>query len=199
MKSPRIQTSFVGGSSPSFSPQIIPAPTPPPMTTSSNSNTTYSANLSLLPPPPSGAFPPGVPEKVAKLLATIKTTGASVNKHISSRKEFNNPCIYQHLIAHTGIKDETGSNYPVDVYNPRAWKPRDYYLELIEDQKAFDEKRARQREARTEIAFASSSSLTSDVKRGKWDQQPANAPGHVAVGVAKARANALAKQISTRL
>jgi len=203
LKSPRIQSSssFLAASSPSFSPQLASAPTPPPMiaSSSSNSNATYSANLSLLPPTPTGPYPPGVAEKVAKLIATTRSTGQSVNKHIASRKQFNNPCIYQHLIEHTGMKEETGSNYPPAVYNPKAWRPRDYYLELIEEQKAFDEKRARAKATRTEIAFASSAA-TADVKRGKWDQlPPANAPASAAASAAKARVSAMAKQISTRL
>jgi hypothetical protein len=37
----------------------------------------------------------------------MQRSGGNVNRQLHSSKKFNNPCIYEHLIAHSGI-NETG-------------------------------------------------------------------------------------------
>lgn len=75
-----------------------------------------------------------------------------MNKLIQERKEFRNPSIYEKLIEFCEI-DEFGTNYPLDVYDPKKWRKSEMnsYLKLAEAQKEEMLKKQKDRKNAVEV------------------------------------------------
>lgn len=147
--------------SPAITPNYVQAHLPQPTTT--RIPVLKQADLSLLPSASTGVYPAGVEDRVQRLLSR-KKSGMDVNAQIATNKKFRNPSIYDSLVSHTGLQ-ETGSNYPTALYDPKRWKPKDFYTELASAQRHYEERRAQARAQRSEVAFTAAS----DSKRLKSD------------------------------
>lgn len=74
----------------------------------------------MLPPAPVGKVDPKSTARLAKL-AEDHRRGLDFNFQIRSNKSYRNPSIYNKLVEFFGI-EEGGSNFPKDVFDPRAYK-----------------------------------------------------------------------------
>jgi len=52
-----------------------------------------------------------------------------MNAMIKGRRDFNNPSLYETLVDTFGI-DEKGTNFSSEVFDPRAFRPEDFYTAL---------------------------------------------------------------------
>jgi len=128
-------------------------------------------------PPEDQSVPvnPDIQARVARYFA-LMSGGKNIND-VRYSKNYKNPDILEKLVEHCGV-NEIGSNYPVELFNPNAFEPHDYYESIAAEQRRMEEKRNDDRAGRTNIEFTSSSSVSSstsskvstdDKKRSKWD------------------------------
>lgn len=128
----------------------------------------------LQPPPIPGAENFGIPSpsedtvdselaaKVAKFLA-LKKQGTHFNDILMRNKSFNNPHIYAKLVDFVDV-DETGTNFPKNMWDPHDVQPEWYAEELATAQKkrSTEVAAAQAPGKRSRIAFsASAASSTS--------------------------------------
>eukprot|EP00002_Diphylleia_rotans_P006541 TRINITY_DN1590_c0_g1_i11.p1 TRINITY_DN1590_c0_g1~~TRINITY_DN1590_c0_g1_i11.p1 ORF type:complete len:333 (+),score=60.10 TRINITY_DN1590_c0_g1_i11:31-1029(+) len=128
----------------------------------------------------------------------IVQSGKSINQHLRDQKHFRNPTIYEKLVENMGIA-EIGSNMPLNIFDPSAFRQDEYYGALAEQQRAHMEKLRLQ--PRTKIEFApgrsQSSSLLPTVTIIEGGQRSTITPAvgiGVSAGAAAAAAAASANQ-----
>nr|CAD2175874.1 unnamed protein product [Meloidogyne enterolobii] len=71
-----------------------------------------------------------------------KEHGLNMNAMIKGRRDFNNPSLYETLVDTFGI-DEKGTNFSSEVFDPRAFRPEDFYTALGDHQTTQELKRKR--------------------------------------------------------
>ncbi|RDD37378.1 SAP30-binding protein [Trichoplax sp. H2] len=132
-----------------------------------------------LPPEPDGIHSLNVQKKIITMLA--RKMDSNMNKILEKRKNFRNPSIYEKLVEFCAI-DETGTNYPAEMYNPKLWDKHDYYNAIAKVQKETYEKKEKAKQSRTQIDFVkvvkrNASSTTNSAsgddanrkRKSKWD------------------------------
>ncbi|EDV21953.1 uncharacterized protein TRIADDRAFT_59464 [Trichoplax adhaerens] len=100
-----------------------------------------------LPPEPDGIHSLNVQKKIITMLA--RKMDSNMNKILEKRKNFRNPSIYEKLVEFCAI-DETGTNYPAEMYNPKLWDKHDYYNAIAKVQKETYEKKEKAKQSRTQ-------------------------------------------------
>ncbi|OWK53373.1 SAP30-binding protein [Lonchura striata] len=85
--------------------------------------------------------------------------GIDMNYIIQNKKEFCNPSIYEKLIQFCSI-DESGTNYPKDMFDPHSWSEDSYYEALAKAQKTEMDKFKKAKKEHTKIEFVTG------IKRG---------------------------------
>ncbi|KAG9102354.1 hypothetical protein FRC06_002072 [Ceratobasidium sp. 370] len=81
-----------------------------------------------IPPPSEGKVDPELSAKVSKFLA-LKRQGTHFNDILMRNKSFNNPHIYAKLVDFVDV-DETGTNFPKNMWDPHDVQPEWYADEL---------------------------------------------------------------------
>ncbi|KAF8761499.1 HCNGP-like protein [Rhizoctonia solani] len=111
-----------------------------------------------IPPPSEDPVDAELAAKISKFLA-LKKQGTHFNDILMKNKSFNNPHIYAKLVDFVEV-DETGTNFPKNVWNPHDIQPECYSAEETQCRGG----RAQAPGKRSRIAFDSaSSSSTSSV------------------------------------
>ncbi|XP_023947202.2 SAP30-binding protein-like [Bicyclus anynana] len=129
----------------------------------------------MIPPEPPGKCPKELQDTIAKFYNRMVTEGLDMNKIIQEKKNFRNPSINEKLIQYCDI-NESGTNYPPDIYDPLRWGKESYYDELAKVQNAEMEKLEKEKKDKlSKIDFISGIAKKSysddDRKRqSKWDQ-----------------------------
>ncbi|KAJ1922517.1 SAP30-binding protein [Tieghemiomyces parasiticus] len=106
-----------------------------------------------IPPEPPGLCDPEVQAKFAQW-ERLMHEGMRFNEQLFQSKAYRNPHICAKLIEYLGL-DETGSNYPAEVYDPKAFTPSAYAAEMAKLVEEAEELRKQQQAPgmRTSIAF----------------------------------------------
>lgn len=131
--------------------------------------------------------PGGVPSKLAEKYAAqvdVYNKGQRVNTFIREAKKFRNPCLLEKLVGYLGVQ-ESGTNYPPELYDPSAFGAEEYYDALEMARKAKEERQSRKHGEKVEFqssgaqlmqqqpaaaAAAGSSAAAEPPKRkSKWD------------------------------
>ncbi|KAG8767605.1 hypothetical protein FRC12_006154 [Ceratobasidium sp. 428] len=81
-----------------------------------------------IPPPSEDKVDPELAAKVSKFLA-LKKQGTHFNDILMRNKSFNNPHIYAKLVDFVDV-DETGTNFPKNMWDPHDIQPEWYAEEL---------------------------------------------------------------------
>ncbi|GAB1519170.1 hypothetical protein RhiTH_002236 [Rhizoctonia solani] len=81
-----------------------------------------------IPPPSEDPVDAELAAKISKFLA-LKKQGTHFNDILMKNKSFNNPHIYAKLVDFVEV-DETGTNFPKNVWNPHDIRPEWYAEEL---------------------------------------------------------------------
>ncbi|KAG8757991.1 hypothetical protein FRC12_010125 [Ceratobasidium sp. 428] len=81
-----------------------------------------------IPPPSEDKVDPELEAKVSKFLA-LKKQGTHFNDILMRNKSFNNPHIYAKLVDFVDV-DETGTNFPKNMWDPHDIQPEWYAEEL---------------------------------------------------------------------
>ncbi len=150
----------------------------------------WTGGVKLTPEPP-GMCDPKLQQQINDLYRQKRDHGYDMNAIIQNKKAFRNPSIYEKLIHFCDI-DETGTNFPKELYDGHLFGKESSYDELAKVQAAdteHREKAAKKRQHETGIVLASglpkqhhndpaypsapSSSLSSSKpRRSKWGQGP---------------------------
>ncbi|KAK9711448.1 SAP30-binding protein, variant 2 [Basidiobolus ranarum] len=112
-----------------------------------------------IPGEPEDECDPDLQAKIAKWIE-LKNQGISFNDRLSKNKAFRNPNIYDKFVQFIEL-DETGSNFPSDIYDPKGFPPEAYSNEIEKLQKLRAEERSRRQQQRAEIEFVNSNSRNS--------------------------------------
>jgi len=99
-----------------------------------------------LPPAPAGECLSHIRKNVEHYTTLKEVKGLSVNDDLRDKKEFRNPGILELLMSMYNIK-ETGSNYPVDVFDPNGYDSR-LYFDALRRQQADRERRKEETKVR---------------------------------------------------
>ncbi|ORX89866.1 HCNGP-domain-containing protein [Basidiobolus meristosporus CBS 931.73] len=132
-----------------------------------------------IPEEPSGECDPDLQAKIAKW-TELKNQGISFNDRLSKNKAFRNPNIYDKFVQFIEL-DETGSNFPTDIYDPKGFPPEAYSNEIEKLQKQRAEERSRRQQQRAEIEFVNPNPRASTQpsydprsggrkRKSKWDE-----------------------------
>ncbi|RUS12883.1 HCNGP-like protein-domain-containing protein, partial [Endogone sp. FLAS-F59071] len=109
-------------------------------------------------------FSPSAPSqaKVAHF-HTLRAAGTHFNTHLLRSKAFRNPHIYAKLVEFVDL-DETGSNFPPEMFNPHGFPPQAFVTELVEAQRRMAEERAQQQTtgSRSNIHFVGATTAAVD-------------------------------------
>lgn len=97
-----------------------------------------------VPSSPPGQCSPTLQQKFDRFFER-KSAGLDPNAGIKGRRDFKNPSLYETLVNMFGI-DEKGTNFRADVYDPKSFRPEDFYDELGERQAAAEARRKRQQQ-----------------------------------------------------
>jgi len=123
--------------------------TTPPERTSSGGSPARSMSTSS---PHRGTNVKSLEEK-CKRYFEFKAKGKNVITALKNNKQFRNPTIYSKLVQFCNI-NETGTNYPIELFNPAAYPKSSHYDTLAAEQdkalKAYEKKR----KERTTVEFA---------------------------------------------
>ncbi|KAG9126755.1 hypothetical protein FRC07_002090 [Ceratobasidium sp. 392] len=114
-----------------------------------------------IPPPSEDKVDPELAAKVSKFLA-LKKQGTHFNDILMRNKSFNNPHIYAKLVDFVDV-DETGTNFPKNMWNPHDIQPEWYAEELAtaQKQRSAEAAAAQAPGKRSRIAFNNASASTS--------------------------------------
>ncbi|KAF8707384.1 HCNGP-like protein, partial [Rhizoctonia solani] len=148
-----------------------------------------------IPPPSEDPVDAELAAKISKFLA-LKKQGTHFNDILMKNKSFNNPHIYAKLVDFVEV-DETGTNFPKNVWNPHDIQPEWYAEELgkwfffkmstAQKKRSAEAVAAQAPGKRSRIAFDSASSSStssvhpsvlqkgnrhSDEKRGRHSDEP---------------------------
>lgn len=123
---------------------------------------------------PAGSVDEAIAAQVQQLI-NARAKGRDVNQAINARRNYKNPSMYAKFIDTCDI-DETGTNCPVALFNPKQWTSADAYDALEKRHKAKSSNSA----PRAEIHFVKSkvasktetgAGVSRPRKRGsKWDK-----------------------------
>jgi len=138
-------------------------------------NTIPAIKMPQLPPEPTGRCSNKLQEKILKLLEKKHREDLDLNTSIQKRKDFRNPSIYKKLLSYLNL-DETGSNYPKNLFDPTGWTEESFYENLSKAQKEAYEKKEKEKakQARTQVEFVSvtkklASGEEPKKRKSKWD------------------------------
>lgn len=111
---------------------------------------------------------PSDPKRYAILQQKVSETlrNRSQLEHIRSlqnRKDLRNPSIYEKLVDYSAI-DETGSNFPPEMFDPSRFGPSSFYDELAKVQNRAMEKHEAEKPADKKTAPSSDRR-----RKSKWD------------------------------
>ena len=116
--------------------------------------------------------------------------GQKINGHIRHSKKFRNPCLLDKLVAFLGVH-EFGSNYPPELYDPKAFKREEHYDALEEARREWEHKQSRKQGERVEFrASSSATQLESAPSRPAGLAAAPAAAAAAATAVAAAQASA---------
>eukprot|EP01104_Vermistella_antarctica_P020238 TRINITY_DN8583_c0_g1_i1.p1 TRINITY_DN8583_c0_g1~~TRINITY_DN8583_c0_g1_i1.p1 ORF type:complete len:327 (+),score=78.14 TRINITY_DN8583_c0_g1_i1:287-1267(+) len=101
--------------------------------------------LLAVPPKPEATPDPELVERIRKY-HKLRRQGKTVNERLRVSKEFLNPSIEKKLIEVYEI-DQTATNYPEHLFNPRAYDTSDYYDVIAEQQRVMLSQRESERKA----------------------------------------------------
>ena len=104
-----------------------------------------------LPPEPTKQCSDALQEKIRVLLEK-KNKGLNLNCNLQRRKDIRNPSIYEKLVEFCNL-DEFGSNYPVELFDPKGWDEEWYHDNILKAQKKAYEKKQKAKLDRTKIEF----------------------------------------------
>ncbi|KAG8955135.1 hypothetical protein FRC04_009592 [Tulasnella sp. 424] len=129
-----------------------------------------------IPPRPDAPCDPELDAKVMKF-HLLKRQGKHFNDTLMQNKAFRNPHIYAKLVEFVFV-DETGSNFPKDLWDPFDVREEWYAEKIAAQQKERSEKlsAAQTPGARTRIAFESSSTSNSKGKEREKDSRRSHHP-----------------------
>ena len=115
-----------------------------------------------IPPSPPGAVAAKVMDKYAGYVAA-HDQGRFVNDLIRYSKRFRNPDLLEKFVTLLEV-DEYGSNYPTDLYDPKAFGKEEYYEQLERARQQYEERQSRKPGERVE--FRSTGAGGSDASAG---------------------------------
>ncbi|ORX52851.1 HCNGP-domain-containing protein [Hesseltinella vesiculosa] len=95
------------------------------------------------------------PDRLEKMehFQKLRRSGQRLNKHLQNNKSFRNPNIQTKLMEFCQV-NETGSNFPLEQYNPDGFPASSYLDGILEVQARLAEEKAKQ--PRTRVEFVSS-------------------------------------------
>lgn len=113
-----------------------------------------------IPPPSEDPVDSELAAKISKFLA-LKKQGTHFNDILMRNKSFNNPHIYAKLVEFVDV-DETGTNFPKNIWDPHDVQPEWYAEELAAAQKkrSAESAAAQAPGKRSRIAFSSAGSTS---------------------------------------
>ena len=133
----------------------------------------------LLPPEPVAKCSKNLQSKIVNLLQRKTDSGIDLTSSLQQRKDLRNPSIYEKLVHFCNL-DEFGTNYPEQLYDPKAWGEDSFYDNLFKEQKKDYIKKEKAKHDRTTIEFVTGTkrpTVSTTVKpdpmkkarRSKWD------------------------------
>uniref|UniRef100_A0A915LQC2 Uncharacterized protein n=2 Tax=Meloidogyne TaxID=189290 RepID=A0A915LQC2_MELJA len=142
------QTSIAGASTPGgaagYTPRALPPEEEAALLAADEKQFTDQQQAAIgvqVPPSPPGGCSPTLMRKFAGFFER-KEHGLNMNAMIKGRRDFNNPSLYETLVDTFGI-DEKGTNFSSEVFDPRAFRPEDFYTALGDHQTTQELKRKR--------------------------------------------------------
>lgn len=140
----------------------------------------------VLPPEPAAKCSKSLQNKIVNLLQKKTDSGIDLTTSLQQRKDLRNPSIYEKLVHFCNL-DEFGTNYPEQLYDPKAWGEDSFYDNLFKEQKKDYLKKEKAKHDRTTVEFVTgtkrptvSTTVKQDpikkARRSKWDISTSSGP-----------------------
>lgn len=140
----------------------------------------------LLPPEPVAKCSKSLQSKIVNLLQRKADSGIDLTSSLQQRKDLRNPSIYEKLVHFCNL-DEFGTNYPEQLYAPKAWGEESFYDNLFREQKKEYIKKAKHDRTTVEFVTGTKRPLVipattakpdpvKKARRSKWDVSTNSGP-----------------------